>query len=140
MQNQMSRMEGMFKNQISELVKIYGSQSAMSRVVGIPQSTIGNWATGKTTPNQNQLSILLQALPDINARWLITGIGTMYKSECSHCIQLKEAEDRSKKILNMYLEDKKTVWPLIELLYNSALQLSENKELTTSELRKEIEK
>ena len=130
----------MFSDQILVLVKIYGSQGAMSRVVGIPQSTIGNWATGKTTPNQGQLNILLTALPEINARWLITGVGEIYKPECSHCIQLKEAEDRSKKILNMYLEDKKTVWPLIELLYNSALQLSENKDITTSGLRKEIEK
>jgi len=133
-------MAKMFSDQILVLVKIYGSQGAMSRVVGIPQSTIGNWATGKTTPNQGQLNILLTALPEINARWLITGVGEIYKPECSHCIQLKEAEDRSKKILNMYLEDKKTVWPLIELLYNSALQLSENKDITTSGLRKEIEK
>ena len=129
-----------FKDQISKLIEIYGSQGAMSRAVGIPQSTIGNWATGKTTPNQGQLNILLTSLPDINARWLITGVGEIYKSECQNCIKLKEVENRSNNILNMYLEDKKTVWPLIELLYKSALQLSENKEVTTLGLRKKTEK
>lgn len=129
-----------FKDQITELVKIYGSQCAMSRVVGIPQSTIGNWANGKTTPNQNQLSTILIALPEINARWLITGIGEIYKSECNNCIQLKESEERNHKLLHMYLEDKKTLWPLIEIIYSSALQLSDNKQLASNELRNETEK
>ena len=131
---------GIFKNQVAELVKKYGSQGAMSRSVGIPQSTIGNWANGKTTPNQGQLNILLTALPEINARWLITGVGEMYKSECINCIQLKNSENRCNKILNMYLEDKKTVWPLVKILYQSAVQLSDNKKITTSGLRKKTEK
>lgn len=118
----------MFSDQIKKLIEIYGSQGAMSRTVGIPQSTIGNWAAGHTTPNQGQLNIILTALPDLNARWLITGIGEIYKTECYACIALKESEKRNNDLLNLYLKDKETTWPLIEALYHASLKLADKQQ------------
>lgn len=115
-----------FSENVKALIQIYGSQGAMSRAVGIPQSTIGNWAAGHTTPNQNQLQTILLAIPELNARWLVTGIGEIYKSECTNCIALKESEKRNNDLLNLYLKDKEKTWPLLEKLYNASIKLSDN--------------
>lgn len=129
-----------FAEQIKALIKLYGSQGAMSRAVGIPQSTIGNWAAGHTTPNQNQLATILIALPDLNARWLITGEGDIYKPECSGCVALKESEKRNNDLLNLYVKDKETTWPLIQNLYKASLKLIDNQTQTNFGLRMKTEK
>ena len=69
-------MYGRLKNWMeSEVLK----PSALADTIGVNRATISHILSGRNKPSIDFLEKLLSAYPDINANWLISGIGYMQK-------------------------------------------------------------
>jgi transcriptional regulator with XRE-family HTH domain len=68
---------------IGQRIKIFMMQEGLTQVelsskVDIVRQTIGNAINGKNEPSGEVLSKILNAFPNLNARWLLTGQGDMH--------------------------------------------------------------
>ena len=69
--------------------------SEFADIIGVNRATISHILSGRNKPSIDFLEKLLQAYPNLNSNWLITGIGYMV-------IQKKTTEfQNSKKIVKM---------------------------------------
>lgn len=69
--------------------------SEFADIIGVNRATISHILSGRNKPSIDFLEKLLQAYPNLNSNWLITGIGYMV-------IQKKTIEfQNSKKIVKM---------------------------------------
>lgn len=65
---------------INEIVEHYGikSYAEFSKKLDITHQSASNYLKGKQKPDVDNLSKILVSFPDVDARWLITGSGSMF--------------------------------------------------------------
>lgn len=75
-----------FKDRLREIMEEEGySRSILSKTTGIHTTTITNWLTGKTAPDDSKLD-LISDLFGVTAEWLKTGQGNKYKPHSGEVI------------------------------------------------------
>lgn len=52
-----------------------GNRRGLGRRVGVTGQAVSAWARGETKPSGEGLAALVEAYPDLRARWLLTGKG-----------------------------------------------------------------
>ena len=55
--------------------------SVLADIIGVNRATISHILSGRNKPSIDFLQKLLSAYPNINANWLITGIGYMQENQ-----------------------------------------------------------
>ena len=55
--------------------------SSLADIIGVNRATISHILSGRNKPSIDFLQKLLSAYPNINANWLITGIGYMQENQ-----------------------------------------------------------
>ena len=76
--------------------------SALADNIGVNRATISHILSGRNKPSIDFLQKLLQSYPDLNANWLITGIGYMQENK-------KQKEVKSSKSIGkvvVFYDDK----------------------------------
>lgn len=58
-----------------------GSRRALGRKIDLSGQAVSAWARGDTRPSGPGLAALLEAYPELNARWLLTGEGPPRRSQ-----------------------------------------------------------
>lgn len=53
-----------------------GSRRAMGRKIGLSGQAISAWTRGEARPSGEGLASIIEAYPDVNARWLLSGRGS----------------------------------------------------------------
>ena len=70
------------KNQVLELLQYYNmTHTQLAEKIDIQPSRISHILSGRNNPSYDFIYRLLQAYPALNAEWLLTGKGSMLKSE-----------------------------------------------------------
>lgn len=59
----------------------YNSQKEFADSIGETPATVNNWVTGKRAIGNLVFNKLIKAFPDLNMDWLLTGEGSMLKSD-----------------------------------------------------------
>ena len=77
------KMESTLNERVSQVIKSsgLGSVLSVSKVIGVPQTTLNDCVRGVKNPRVSLLVALIEHFPSISAEWLLTGSGSMYKSE-----------------------------------------------------------
>ena len=57
------------------------TSSDLAEKIGVQPSTISHILSGRNNPSYEFIERFLKEFPHVNAEWLITGSGNMYKSE-----------------------------------------------------------
>lgn len=98
-------------NRITQLItlKTSGSQARFAEITQMGESQVSNITTKKHSPGFHTLSRIVNAFPDINARWLLTGSGSPIASEAedSSLRALLESKDEIINLLKAQLSAKK---------------------------------
>lgn len=98
-------------NRISQLItlKAGGSQARFAEITQMGESQVSNITTKKHSPGFHTLSRIINAFPNINARWLFTGAGSPISSEAedSNLRALLESKDEIINLLKLQLSAKK---------------------------------
>lgn len=92
------------------LIKFINSKNLrnteFARSIGVHKQKIYDYKNDKSKPNAETLESILNAYPELNARWLLTGKGEMLNSEtsldkitenCNKCDDLNERLDEYKE-------------------------------------------
>lgn len=76
-----------------------GSRRALGRKIDLSGQAVSAWARGDTRPSGPGLAALLEAYPELNARWLLTGEGPPRRSQRPAAWEnaLADAEFRSSR-------------------------------------------
>ncbi len=75
----------MIRDRILQIIKEEGvSSSEFAERIGIQRSSVSHVLSGRNKPSYDFIEKLLRAFPDINANWLISGKGEIYKAPGSH--------------------------------------------------------
>ena len=88
--------------------KAAGSQVKFAEAVGIGESQVSNITTKKHAPGFQTLSRIVNAYPDINARWLLTGHGSLMASDREDATfrDLLDSKDEIIRLLKQQLQAK----------------------------------
>ena len=65
------------------------SPARLSEIIGIQRSGLSHILSGRNKPGFDFINKLLLKFPAINAEWLITGKGKIYKEQLSSSVDLK---------------------------------------------------
>lgn len=57
------------------------SVNALSKLVGMSQTTLNTQLKGERALSANVVAKVLSVFPDVSAEWVIRGVGTMYNKE-----------------------------------------------------------
>lgn len=57
------------------------SVNALSKLVGMSQTTLNTQLKGERALSANVVAKVLSVFPDVSAEWVIRGVGTMYHNE-----------------------------------------------------------
>ena len=55
-------------------------QQDFAKKIGAPKSTVSRWERGDQTPSYEALNAILEAFPEVNPSWLVTGEGPFMRS------------------------------------------------------------
>ena len=113
-----------------------GNNSDFAKKLGTSEANIRNYRE-KTTPKFDFIEKLFEKLPEINPEWLLTGKGSMLKSEDCNNIQEDETSnnvDYKEKYINIIEENRELRIDII----NKEKQIQELKE-TTEKLKEKID-
>lgn len=66
------------------------SPARLSEIIGIQRSGLSHILSGRNKPGFEFIQKLLQKFPSLNAEWLITGKGKMYKEQSSPFLEKKD--------------------------------------------------
>lgn len=77
---------------IIDLKKI--SPSKLADLIGVQRSGISHYLSGRNKPNLEFIQKLISYFPDINAEWLICGVGDPLKNTNSEIIEMDEKISR----------------------------------------------
>ena len=70
------------KDQIKEILQRKNLTSAQfADLIGVQRSSISHILSGRNKPGFDFIQKIILSYPDINAEWLITGEGTMFKGK-----------------------------------------------------------
>jgi phage repressor protein C with HTH and peptisase S24 domain len=87
-----------FISRLKEVIKIFGSNSALAREIGSAESTIRRWAAGAVEPKYDSLVAISKAA-DISLEWLMTGRGQMRESTQTPPIAGEKTVDRAEHVV-----------------------------------------
>lgn len=72
----------LMKDRIKQIMESqHMTQQAFSQFTGISSSVLSGIFTGRTKPTLNQVEAIRRKIPNIDLDWLLTGVGTMYKTD-----------------------------------------------------------
>lgn len=74
--------------------------------IHVHKNTIGRWERGEQTPNVDDLNQVLQAYPDINPAWLLTGEGEMKREKWPVRVSREEKDSLGRISVITYEIDK----------------------------------
>jgi len=94
------------KDRIKQIIDLEDlSHSDFAKMLGVQRATISHILAGRNNPSVDFIQKLLQKFTNINADWLLLGIGTMYKTTPNDLFQSnKKAENVTKKQENLQNE------------------------------------
>lgn len=87
------------KDRIQQIIDYKGiSAGDMAEKLDVQRSNISHILNGRNNPGAVFIEKLLQAFPDINARWLLTGEGPMVLNDVSQVVKstAKPGENKNK--------------------------------------------
>ncbi len=71
-------------DRISQLIKTMKlSASQFADEIGVQRSSVSHVLSGRNKPSLDFVTKIMMAYPDVNADWLLTGMGNMYSDESS---------------------------------------------------------
>lgn len=87
------------KDRIKQIIDLEDlSHSDFAKMLGVQRATISHILAGRNNPSVDFIQKLLQKFTNINADWLLLGIGTMYKTTPKDLFEsTKKAESEAKK-------------------------------------------
>lgn len=68
----------------------YPSLKTFSEVIGETPATVNNWVSGKRNIGMDVINKVIAAIPNTDINWLLTGEGSMLKSERSNVTPVEE--------------------------------------------------
>jgi transcriptional regulator with XRE-family HTH domain len=90
-------------DRISQLIKTMKlSASQFADEIGVQRSSVSHVLSGRNKPSLDFVTKIMMAYPDVNADWLLTGMGNMYSDESSPQL---ETELPSGNQLSIEVED-----------------------------------
>jgi transcriptional regulator with XRE-family HTH domain len=78
--------------------------SALADNIGVNRATISHILSGRNKPSIDFLQKLLHSYPDLNANWLITGIGYIQENQKQEQEQAKSSKSIGKVVV--FYDDK----------------------------------
>ena len=104
------------------------SVNALSKLVGMSQTTLNTQLKGERALSANVVAKVLSIFPDVSAEWLMRGIGTMYSNQDadgSSCMAAETFHCEEPKIEESHHDD--SVWKAkyeeLEKRYDQLLSL-----------------
>lgn len=91
------------------------SQEWLSEEVGVKQSSVSGWETGKTDPTTENMSRIARVL-DVNFEWLAKGTGSMTGASSK---MNPPSISETQKICRYYTDEQLEILNLIEMLPKS---------------------
>ena len=88
------------------------SVNALSKLVGMSQTTLNTQLKGERALSANVVAKVLSVFPDVSAEWVIRGVGTMYHKECDEdyvSYMFSETPHRVENKIEEYHQDD-SVW------------------------------
>ena len=88
------------------------SVNALSKLVGMSQTTLNTQLKGERALSANVVAKVLSVFPDVSAEWVIRGVGTMYHKECDEdyvSYMVSETPHRVENKIEEYHQDD-SVW------------------------------
>ena len=70
--------------------KHYPSLKTFSEVIGETPATVNNWVSGKRNIGMDVINKIIAAIPNTDVNWLLTGKGSMLKSDRSNVTPVEE--------------------------------------------------
>jgi transcriptional regulator with XRE-family HTH domain len=95
---------------LASIVDIEKNQAEFCRKTGIGRATLNQIIRGNRNMSSSTIEMVLKAFPKLNARWLITGEGEIWKSDYEEKYKnlsqevedlLKELEEKTNVIKNL---------------------------------------
>lgn len=79
-------MEKELKERVRIALAEYGyNPTNLANKYGVNQKTLNNQINGETQMSASTILLILNAVPDVSAEWLMRGIGTKTKAESQVC-------------------------------------------------------
>jgi len=79
-------MERNLKERVKVVLAEYGyNPTNLANKYGLNQKTLNNQINGETQMSASTILLILDAIPDVSAEWLMRGIGTKTKAESQVC-------------------------------------------------------
>lgn len=73
----MEKVQSTISQRIMSIIDEKGmSQSQLSKLIGVPQTTLNRQLSSSTTPKATIVSAVLKQFPEISPEWLLTGSGS----------------------------------------------------------------
>lgn len=76
------------------------SVNALSKLVGMSQTTLNTQLKGERALSANVVAKVLSVFPDVSAEWLMRGIGTMYSNQDADDSSYMVAEEPKHDIIH----------------------------------------
>ena len=101
---------------INELMRKEGlSELQFAKRIGVPQSSVNGYLSGKNTPPTKFLTSVITEFSDISTEWLMRGKGTMYISDIPTDSDTDEVLDLKAEITRLRVEREEMQKRIIEL-------------------------
>lgn len=109
---------------INELMRKEGlSELQFAKRIGVPQSSVNGYLSGKNTPPTKFLTSVITEFSDVSAEWLMRGEGTMYISDIP-------ADGDSEQVLDLKAEITRLRAELAELREENETLQADNRRLS----------
>lgn len=93
---------------INELMRKEGlSELQFAKRIGVPQSSVNGYLSGKNTPPTKFLISVITEFSDVSAEWLLRGEGEMYISDIPKDGDTEEVIDLKVEITKLKLENER---------------------------------
>ncbi len=87
------------------------SVNALSKLVGMSQTTLNTQLKGERALSANVVAKVLSVFPDVSAEWVIRGVGTMYHKEGDgEEVSYMVAEEPKHEVLGDEVHQDDSVW------------------------------
>ena len=73
--------------------------SEIADLIGVNRATISHILSGRNKPSIDFLQKLLNTYPNLNANWLISGLGSMYQNKEKNQITRKQSKIVNKVVI-----------------------------------------
>ena len=84
------------------------SVNALSKLVGMSQTTLNTQLKGERALSANVVSKVLVAFPDVSAEWLMRGVGTMYSNQDADDLSYMVAEEPKHDVIHEVMPEQES--------------------------------